>query len=143
MYLLIIGCFILVSLIMWFVFLPHEIHKKIETFQSELVDKHYEEVDNMYQTMRAWKHNYHNHIQTMEAFLELNRMEELKQYLLDMKADMASMEVILRTGNTKADAILNSKRKRILIFQFIFYSKCNHVFLGRMIVTEFGWNVIP
>jgi sensor histidine kinase regulating citrate/malate metabolism len=85
------------------------IHKNLETFQNDLVDKHYEEVDTMYQTMRAWKHDYHNHIQTMEALLRLERTDELEKYLNEMKLDFASMEVIINTGNAKADAILNSK----------------------------------
>ena len=109
MYFLIPFIFIIIIVLSWFVILPRLIRKNIESFQNDLVDKHYEEVDTMYQTMRAWRHNYHNHIQTMEAFLELSRMDELQKYLNEMKSDMASMEVVLRTGNTKADAILNSK----------------------------------
>lgn len=100
---------VLLNIALWFLFLPYIVHNKIDHFQSDLVDKHYEEVENMYHTMRAWKHNYHNHIQTIEALLELERKDDLKQYLTDMKSDMVTMEVILKTGNIKADAILNSK----------------------------------
>lgn len=97
------------NLAIWGLLLPRFINKKVAEFQNELVDKHYEEVENMYRTMRAWKHDYHNHIQTMEAYISLGQQEELKKYLDDMNDGLSAMEVILRTGNVKADAILNSK----------------------------------
>lgn len=109
MYIEIIILNIVVIILLWLLIIPRMIHKNLESFQSALVDKHYEEVDTMYQTMRAWKHDYHNHIQTMEALLQLERTDELEKYLNEMKSDLASMEVIIKTGNAKADAILNSK----------------------------------
>ena len=105
----IIIVFILLNLIFVGLFLPYFINRKVASFQNDLVDKHYEEVENMYRTMRAWKHDYHNHVQAMEAYISLGQLEELKKYLNDMHADMAEMEVLLHTGNVKADAILNSK----------------------------------
>ena len=97
------------NLIIWVVLLPYMIQAKISTFQNSLVDKYYDEVENMYRTMRMWKHDYHNHIQTMMAYLSLNQIEEIDKYLHDMQVEMAVMDNILRTGNIKADAILNSK----------------------------------
>ena len=41
--------------------------RKLEHFQSDLMDRHYDEVENMYRTMRGWRHDYHNHIQAMKA----------------------------------------------------------------------------
>ena len=37
-------------------------------YQKELIETHYQEVDNMYRQMRGWRHDYRNHIQTMKAY---------------------------------------------------------------------------
>jgi two-component system sensor histidine kinase AgrC len=105
----IILLFILLTLVFGGLFLPYFINKKVASFQNDLVDKHYEEVENMYRTMRTWKHDYHNHVQAMKAYISLGQMEELKEYLDDMHVELAEMDVLLHTGNVRADAILNSK----------------------------------
>ena len=104
-----ITAVILFNLAFLALFLPYFINRKVSSFQNDLVDKHYEEVENMYRTMRTWKHDYHNHVQSMEAYISLGQVEELKEYLNDMQAELTEMEVLLHTGNVKADAILNSK----------------------------------
>ena len=40
------------------------IEKQIESYQHELIETHYREVDNMYRQIRGWRHDYRNHIQT-------------------------------------------------------------------------------
>lgn len=37
--------------------------------QNDLLEKHCEEVQNMYKQTRGWKHDYHDQIQTMKAYL--------------------------------------------------------------------------
>lgn len=56
-------------------------YKKILAFQNEIMAKHLEEVRNTYLEMRSWRHDYHNHIQIMKAYLELNEIDKLKEYL--------------------------------------------------------------
>lgn len=43
--------------------------KRIEEYQNDLITKHCEEVQNIYKTMRGWRHDYKNHIQVMKAAL--------------------------------------------------------------------------
>lgn len=105
----IIIVFALLNLAFVILFQSHLINKKVASFQNDLIDKHYEEVENMYRTMRTWKHDYHNHVQAMEAYISLGQIEELSKYLDEMHAGLKEMEVLLHTGNVKADAILNSK----------------------------------
>lgn len=105
----VIISFFIFNIILWGLLLPHIINRKVAAFQNDLVDKHYDEVENMYRTMRAWRHDYHNHIQSMEAYISLGQPEEMKKYLRDLYEELTAIEVILRTGNVKADAILNSK----------------------------------
>lgn len=85
------------------------IDKRITKYQNDLINKQYAEVENMYRTMRGWRHDYHNHIQTMKAYLQMNKIEELEQYLNNLDKDLTTVDTVIKTGNVMVDAILNSK----------------------------------
>lgn len=78
-------------------------------YQSDLLQKHCEEVQNMYRQTRGWRHDYHNHIQTMKAHLAMGRLEELEAYLNELDQDLTTVDTVIKTGNVMVDAILNSK----------------------------------
>ena len=44
--------------------------RRIAAYQSDLIRKHCDEVEHMYRQMRGWRHDYHNHIQTMLALVD-------------------------------------------------------------------------
>ena len=46
-----------------------KIEKQLASYQQELIETHYREVDNMYRQIRGWRHDYRNHIQTMKLTL--------------------------------------------------------------------------
>lgn len=92
-----------------FYWLPRYIDKKTGSFQSDLVDRHYAEVENMYRTMRSWRHDYHNHIQAAVSYAELGRYTELIAYLKQLDESLYEIDRIVRTGNLMVDAVLNSK----------------------------------
>lgn len=79
----------------------------ISKYQSALMERHCEEVQHIYTTMRAWRHDSHNHIQTMLALVD--KPEEMRAYLLALNDDLARVDSVLKTGNIMVDAILNSK----------------------------------
>lgn len=85
------------------------VDRRIARYQSDLIEKHCEEVDNMYRQTRGWRHDYHNHIQTMKAYLSMGKLEELDDYLNDLDRDLTQVDTVIKTGNIKVDAILNSK----------------------------------
>ena len=85
------------------------VDKRIAAFQNDLIMKHYNEVQNIYDQMRGWRHDYHNHIQTMKAFLALGQEAEHNEYLNKLDADLTSVDTVIKTGNIMVDAILNSK----------------------------------
>jgi len=80
---------------------------KIATYQNDLITKHCEEVQNIYKTMRGWRHDYHNHIQTMMALVD--NPEKIKDYLIKLNDDLTTVDTVIKTGNVMVDAILNSK----------------------------------
>ncbi|NLC43860.1 MAG: GHKL domain-containing protein [Clostridiales bacterium] len=85
------------------------IDKRIHSYQNDLITKHCEEVQNIYNQMRGWRHDYHNHIQTMKAHLALDQTTEVKAYLGKLDADLSDVDTVIKTGNIMVDAILNSK----------------------------------
>ncbi len=77
--------------------------------QSELMKKYCDEVESMYVKMRGWRHDYHNHIQAMQASMALGRYEEVSDYLRQLNDDLENVDTVLKTGRVMVDAILNGK----------------------------------
>ncbi|MFG6394306.1 MAG: ATP-binding protein [Lachnospiraceae bacterium] len=78
-------------------------------YQNDLLERHFEEVQNMYRQTRGWKHDYHDHIQTMKAYLAMGKLEELSSFLSELDKDLVKLDTVIKTGNVMIDAILNSK----------------------------------
>lgn len=83
------------------------IDRRIAEYQNDLITKHCEEVQNIYKTMRDWRHDYHNHIQTLLALS--GDEEKTREYLLHLNDDLTCVDTVIKTGNVMVDAILNSK----------------------------------
>lgn len=83
--------------------------RKLASYQSELLETHYREVENMYRQIRGWRHDYRNHIQTMKAYAAAGDLEAIRRYLDLLDADLSTVDTVVKTGNPMADAILNSK----------------------------------
>lgn len=86
-----------------------QIDKHIAAYQRELIETHYQEVDNMYRKMRGWRHDYRNHIQAMKVMAANGNMDGIKAYLDELDTDLNTVDTVVKTGNAMADAILNSK----------------------------------
>ena len=85
------------------------IDKRIAAYQQELIEKHCEEVQNIYNTMRGWRHDYRNHIAVMQGLLSSQKLKELDSYLGELNVDLNNVDTVIKTGNVTVDAILNSK----------------------------------
>lgn len=86
-----------------------QIDKRIANYQRELIETHYQEVENMYRQIRGWRHDYRNHIQMMKVLAANGDMDGLKAYLDELDTDLNTVDTVVKTGNAMADAILNSK----------------------------------
>lgn len=84
-----------------------KIDKEIALYQSELIETHYREVDNMYRQIRGWRHDYRNHIQTMKAYAANGDLEAIKNYLDLLDEDLTTVDTVIKTGNPMTDAIVN------------------------------------
>ncbi len=90
-------------------YFSRKIDRQIASYQHELVETHYREVDNMYRQMRGWRHDYRNHIQTMKAYAAAGDWEAIRRYLDLLDEDLTTVDTVIKTGNPMTDAILNSK----------------------------------
>ena len=90
-------------------FLSKIIDKRIAVYQSELINIHYAEVENMYNQIRGWRHDYSNHIQTMKSYAVSDDFDSIVRYLDELDSDLRTVYTSIKTGNKMTDAILNSK----------------------------------
>lgn len=98
-----------ISVILTILILKKKYDKRLSDFQDSVLKKQRDEVQNIYQTMRAWRHDYHNHMQAIKALLSMGKKEELSDYLDNLEKDLDSIDIAIRTGNVGLDAILSSK----------------------------------
>lgn len=83
--------------------------KRVASFEEEILQKYYAEVENMYSKMRGWRHDYRHHIQAMKVHAAHGEYREIDKYLDMLDDDLTNVETVIKTGNRMADAILNSK----------------------------------
>lgn len=109
---LIIAAFaalVIINILFWIFLVPWIVQRQLTGFQNDLVNRHYDEVETMYRKMRGWRHDYHNHIQTLKAYMDMHRYEDADEYLDRLEEDLTTIDTVLKTGNVMVDAILNSK----------------------------------
>lgn len=109
-WLIVVAIVILVLLIILVKkYLENLAEEKVTRYQKDLIKKHYDEVQNMYRATRGWRHDYHNHIQTMKVYLQMQEYNQLDKYLQELDKDLTTVDTVIKTGNVMIDAILNSK----------------------------------
>lgn len=83
--------------------------KSTANYQNKLLKNQIDEVQNVYMTMRGWRHDYHNHMQSLKAYLAMDNIAEARDYLDKLETDLDDINLLFDTGNLGVDAILNSK----------------------------------
>lgn len=83
--------------------------KRIGEYQDKVLKTQRDEVQSIYRTMRGWRHDYHNHMQTIKAYLSMGQVEETLTYLDHLEEDLDAVDIAIRTGNVSVDAIVSSK----------------------------------
>lgn len=83
--------------------------KRILEYQRKAMEKQVAEVNEIYLTMRGWRHDYHNHLQKLSAHLMEGQIEEARKYISELGESLDNIKTKYQTGNVSLDAILNSK----------------------------------
>ena len=78
-------------------------------YQNKLMKQQMDEIENIYMTMRGWRHDYHNHLQSLKGYLSLNKVDLMKNYLNELETDLDSIDTLYHSGNLQLDSILNAK----------------------------------
>lgn len=88
--------------------------RRIAAYQNKLLVRQIAEVENLYLAMRGWRHDYHNHLQTLKARMDMGQIEGARAYLNHLEQDLDGIRALAETGNVSVDAILNAKLSLVL-----------------------------
>lgn len=88
--------------------LKHTYLKLVE-YQTEQSRRHLEEVRSIHREMRGYKHDFHNHLQTLKGYLDAGDVERAREYVLELDEGLMNVDTLLKTGNVSLDAILSAK----------------------------------
>ena len=89
--------------------MQRQYEKALIDYQNKILSQEMDEVRSIYMTMRGWRHDYHNHMQSVKAYLAKDNITEAKEYLNRLEEDLADIRLLFDTGNLNVDAILNAK----------------------------------
>lgn len=78
-------------------------HRKMEQQQLH----HQEELQEVYQNMREFRHDFNNHIHVLQGMLQMKKYEELQLYLERVSKQLATLNEFVNTGNVAVDALLS------------------------------------
>lgn len=79
--------------------------KMVQVTQQTYVD----EINQMFQAIRAQRHDFLNHVQTIHSLAELNKSQELVAYTKELTGDIRLMNDIINIGNPAIAALIRSK----------------------------------
>lgn len=82
---------------------------KLVEYQTSQSRQHLGEVQGIYKEMRGYKHDFHNHLQTLKGQLEAGETQRAIAYIEQLDSQLMSVDTLLKTGNISLDAILSAK----------------------------------
>lgn len=82
---------------------------KLTEYQNEQSAKYLDEVRSIHKEMRGYKHDFHNHLQTLKGHLEAGEVDRALGYIDELDTKLIMLDTLLKTGNVTVDAILSAK----------------------------------
>ena len=82
---------------------------KIVELQTEQSKTHLDEVRSIHKEMRGYKHDFHNHLQTLKGYIEAGENERALKYIEELDYGVMNTDTLLKTGNVSVDVILSAK----------------------------------
>lgn len=76
---------------------------------DQIMANYVQEVNELYGQIRGWRHDYHNHLQLLEAHLRQENISEALAYLKELADSLGQIDQIVKSGNTMLDTVVNSK----------------------------------
>ncbi len=103
------AAIIIIGMLVIFFLVRRHYERREVSYQNKLMQKQVDEVQHVYETMRGWRHDYHNHLQSLKVYVQNDQKSQAVSYLDRLEKDLESVDDLIRTGNVAMDAILNSK----------------------------------
>ncbi|MCM3629024.1 GHKL domain-containing protein [Paenibacillus glycanilyticus] len=103
--------------------------KVVEVTQQTYVD----EINGMFQSIRAQRHDFLNHVQTIHSLAELNKSRELVAYTKELTGEIRLMNDIINIGNPAIAALIRSKISQAESYRIAFtcsFSGLNRLEMG-------------
>lgn len=126
---------VITSVFLWYLIIrKRQQDKHIYAYQDKILKEQMEEMNSIYLTMRGWRHDYHNHMQSIKAHLEAEQIQEAAGYLDKMEDALEQIDFEYKTGNVGVDAILNSKLS--IAKQHGLEVKCDTVLEGEITIPQ-------
>ena len=82
---------------------------KIVELQTEQSKTHLDEVRSIHKEMRGYKHDFHNHLQTLKGYIKAGESERALKYIEELDYGVMNTDTLLKTGNVSVDVILSAK----------------------------------
>ncbi|MCD8023171.1 MAG: GHKL domain-containing protein [Lachnospiraceae bacterium] len=82
---------------------------KLAEYQTEQSRRHLDDVRSIHKEMRAYKHDFHHHLQTLRNQLEAGEYDRALAYIDELDSNLLKTDTLLKTGNVALDAILSGK----------------------------------
>jgi len=82
---------------------------KNELHHNALMVQYNDDLIKIYANMRAWRHDLHNHLQTLLVLSRNGISKELEAYVADLGQQLKDVEEVCHTGRRALDAIVSAK----------------------------------
>lgn len=87
--------------------------------RSELEEKRYSEIGNMYQQLQITRHDLKDHLVYIDSLIAQKRYDEVEKYISDRRSELDFTRSVRHTGNRVLDYIINSKLENAKDISFI------------------------
>ena len=111
-----VGIVLILNIVVYFLFIRLGKAGKIKTemallaLQNECLQENAKDIENMYDTVRALRHDLKNHLLCILSMAEERDVEGIKQYTGQLLQQQNTVnKLIMFSGNKVLDAIINSK----------------------------------
>lgn len=90
--------------------------RAVQVTQQTYVD----EINQMFLAIRGQRHDFMNHVQTIQALAEMNKSSELVAYTKELTGEIRTMNDIIHIGNPAVAALIRSKTSQAETYKIRF-----------------------
>lgn len=88
---------------------------------AETQETYTDEINSMFHSIRAQRHDFINHVQTIHMLAELNKHRELVAYTKELTGEIRLMNDIINIGNPAVAALIRSKISQAESYKIMFH----------------------